>query len=297
MLRYGAPVSSSGRLAGLPGAQIDAGDGPVVITLVEGLLADAAALAGDPVAEALTGHRAHRAAWYGDLVGPLLVPAGAAEALAAALGDGDLGLRVALASVGPDPVGALRRARSALEGGRSELVGVHLPLPDGPPEAAARAALDALESSVPVWLEVPNRPGWQGALDVLASDGAECATIRVDGPSGFGTDADLAAVLRLAIDRDVTFAVVASDLPVLRGAGPGLLNLVCAVRAALNGAEEEELVPVLAEPDPAPLCAALRRMSDADAAVARAFLATVTARVGPTVHRLEALGLVEPEAA
>jgi hypothetical protein len=291
-------VSSSGRLAGLPGAQIDAGDGPVVLTLVEGLLADAAALDGEPIAAALTGHRAHRAAWYGDLVGPLLVPAAEAAALAAGLGDGDLGLRVALASVGAaDPVGTLRQARAALEGSPAELVGMYLPLPDGPGEAAARSALEALESTVPVWLEIPNRPGWQGALDALATDGAECATLRLDGPHGFSGDADLAAVLRLAIDRDVTFAIGARDLTVVRDTGPGLLNLLCAVRAALNGAEEEELIPVLAEPDPAPLCAALRRMSDADAAVARAFLAAVTARVGGTVRDLEALGLVEPDAA
>jgi hypothetical protein len=293
-------MSSSGPLAGLPGARIDAGSGPVVATLLEGLLADAAALGPDPVgvASALAEHRAHRAAWYGDLVGPLLVPAAAASGLAGGLTDGDLGLRVALVTTGEaDPVGALRDARAALEGSRAEVVGLHLPLPDGPPAAAASAALAGLESRVPVWLELPNRPGWQDALEVLASDGAECAAIRLDSPTGFGADAELAAVLRLAIDRDVTFAIAAAGLPVRREATAGLLNLVCAVRAALNGAEEDELVPVLAEPDAAPLCSALRRMSDADAAVSRAFLAGVTARVGATVHELERLGLIEPDAA
>jgi hypothetical protein len=301
-------MSSSAPLGGLPGAQTDAGTGSVVAALVEGLLADAAALppADVEIGQALSEHRAHRSAWYGDVVGPLLVPGPAAPALAAALTDGDLGLRVVVVADGHpgNPLAELRDARAALTDSRAELVGVHLPLPAGDdPAQAARAALVALDLTQPAWLVIPNRPGWQGALDVLAADGAECAAARLDGQAGFGSDEALAGFLRLAIDRDLTFALAAADLPVVRTddqsgvARHGLLNILCTVRAALNGADLEELTPILAECDHAPLCSALRRMSDADAAVARAFLAAVSARVGSTVDELHGLGLIEPPAA
>ena len=235
----------------------------------------------------------------------MLIPGPGAAELAGALSDGDLGLRVALVG-GPGPdTGALRLARAALEGTRAEVVGIYLPLPPGEPQAAARTVLEELEASVPVWLELPNRPGWPAALDVLATDGAECASLRLDGPEGFGAEPDLAAVLRLAIDRDVTFAVTAAALPAVRVddqvtgvARHGLLNVLCAVRAALNGAEEEEMVPVLAERDPAPLCSALRRMSDADAAVTRAFLRGRSAPGwGRAWRSWRRSALIEPDAA
>ena len=73
--------------------------------------------------------------------------------------------------------------------------------------------------------------------------------------------------------------------------------MLCAVRAALNGAEPPALAAILAEPDAAPLTSALRRMSEADAAVARGFCVAVqvddvAAMVGQWVQR----GLLTPEA-
>jgi hypothetical protein len=68
------------------------------------------------------------------------------------------------------------------------------------------------------------------------------------------------------------------------------------VRAALNGADAPEIAAVLAEQRVAPLASALRRMSDADAAVTRAFLdAVVVPDAEKTARELAALGLVQSE--
>ena len=99
--------------------------------------------------------------------------------------------------------------------------------------------------------------------------------------------------LRVATEPDALWETVLSLFRIRR-----LLNLLCATRAALNGAETADLAIILAEPEIAPLASAARRMSEADAAIVRAFLPTIS---GPSirdmVESLEAEGLIEPDAA
>lgn len=267
-----------GSLAGLPGASADAGTGPVVAPLVEGLLVTPATASGS---------REQRAAWYAELLGPLLVPASAVAALQAELAPGDVGVRVVLdAEPGPgDPAGllTLREARNLLlDDDRVELTGVHVPLPAG---VAAADLLAELDFSVPAWVEVAPDAGWPQALEALAADGAEHLALRLTD----GGAAAVAPVLRAAVDRDLSLRVTGAL------ATPAVLAALCAVRAALNGAEAPEIGGILAERTTAPLAAALRRMSDADAAVARVFLdAVVVPDAAATVADLEALGLVAP---
>jgi hypothetical protein len=143
--------------------------------------------------------------------------------------------------------------------------------------------------------------GWAHALEVLAEDGVEHAALRLTDEQGSAVpDADLAALLRRVIDLELSFTVHDGPHEAVRGLDPltgrpahGLLNLLCAVRAALNGAVEPELARILAERSPAPLASAARRMSEADAAVARAFLASVApADLGSVVQDLQSLGLL-----
>src|SRR5882724_10202622 len=107
-------------LPGLPGAAL-AGSGPVVEPLLDDLLSDlvpavAAGAPTDPVARALAEHRDHHRAWYGDLIGPLRVPASATEALLAALLPGDHALPIVLTPDSPsdDLLLKLRTARALL---------------------------------------------------------------------------------------------------------------------------------------------------------------------------------------
>jgi hypothetical protein len=284
-----------GPLAGLPGASTDAGEGPVVGSLLEGLF-----LAAEPVWD----HREHVRAWYADLVGPLLVPPSATGTLQEQLEAGDHRLRLVLvAEPAPgDPAGlfGLREARNRLlDDDRVELTAVHVPLP-GPaaPDVAAGALLAELDFTVPAWVELAPSAGWREALEVLAADGAERLALRLpgdaDGPvpaGGAGGGEGVEDILRAAVDLDLSLRIT--------GGGPnpvpsvGGLAALCAVRAALNGAEPPEIAAILAERTPAPLAAALRRMSDADAAVVRVFLDGIVVRgVLEAVEDLEALGLV-----
>ena len=97
----------------------------------------------------------------------------------------------------------------------------------------------------------------------------------------------MATLLREAVDRDVSMRVTGATTT------PAVLAALCAVRAALNGAEAPETRGDPRERTTAPLAAGLRRMSEADAAVARVFLdAVVVADAEETVADLVALGLV-----
>lgn len=299
-------------LPGLPGSDEDPGVGQVVDTLVDRLLADVVP-PGTPraAAGALVAHRHHLSAWYGDLIGPLRVPTSAVPGLMEALQPRDHALRVTLVV---DPTGPASDAGSEvapswaatqvaaaravmLDDDRIEIAGVELPLPVSlPPATAARAALSALDLSVPAWFVVPAVPEWLEALDVLAVDGAENVALHLPP----GTDLVQAGhVLRHVVDRQLACAVTAGEVrPVSGEDGLGLVNALCAVRAALNGAEAEQVAGILAEQRPEPLLSAARRMSDADAAVVRAFLPTMTCpAVRPLVEDLELMGLIAPDAA
>jgi hypothetical protein len=269
---------------------------------------DTVGIARPHVADALAAHRDHRASWYGDLLGPMRVPTSSVPDVVAAFVPRDHALPVTLvlpSSPGPvsgaapgagDPLAELHAAQALLvDDDRVEIVGVELPMPGGlQPAAAARRALAALDVSVPAWFVVPPDARWLPALDVLAEDGAESVALHV------GDDlAGAAAVLRRAVDLDVAVAATSGELPVVTDdSGCGLLNLLCAVRAALNGASPDEVTAVLACRRPETLCSAARRMSDADAAVVRAFLPVVTTpSVREVVADLESLSLIAPDAA
>jgi hypothetical protein len=347
-------------LPGLPGSESDPGTGPVSPALLDALLDDAALLtlpvraaapgpgdaAGDrdpqpdpDVEAALERHRRLRTHPGGELLlGPLLVPTGLADTVILALRSHDHALPVVLV---PDPgpgsltrqeatpqeaarrLAAAQHARNLLlDDDRAEVVGVELDLPGTvPAQAAARAVVDALDFTVPAWLRPAAGTDWERALDVLAEDGAEGLALAAAGPDALA-DHVLAALLRAAVDRELTVRAVGGPLPLIRppaatGAGTGaatgaatvagtagpdsrahgVLNLVCAVRAALNGAAATELAGILAATEPAPLLSALRRMSDADSAVVRAFLAAVpVAPVATTLAELDARRLLPSDA-
>jgi hypothetical protein len=301
------PMQSA--LPALPGSSPDPGTGPAETTAFDGLLDSAGALGHGSIEATLAVHRELLAGPQADLLGPLLVPADLAEAFRAALRPVDLGLRVLLVAAstqaGVTPLETLHAARAALiDEDRIEVVGARLPLPPLPdPEVAAQALLGALDLSVPAWVEVPAGPGALAALEVLAADGAEEVSLDLTA----GDDASLARVLRRAVDLDLSFRVgeqcsnptagrsapARPELGVHHDGRPGLLNLLCAVRAALNGAEEADLEQVLGEAQPQPLVSAIRRMSAADAAVTRSFLVGVQIADPPAaIDELAALGLV-----
>jgi hypothetical protein len=307
---------TSPALPALPGSSHLAGSGAAEPGVLDGLLDDGSAPAGVPIEASLSTHRTLLDGPHRDLLGPLVVPARDAAGLRDALTSSDMGLKILLdagsarsqagsvAAPPPgDPLDALRDARTALlDEDRVEVVGARLPLPPiDDPARAATALLAALDISVPAWITVPAGPQAAGALEILARDGAESITLD----PGTGTGAELAGLLRRAVDLDLTFRATVPATAAAHGGrsgaglvgdghAPGALNLLCAVRAALNGAEEPDLERILAEQQPDPLLSAIRRMSPADGAVARAFLVGVSVPdAAAAVAELDGFGLLE----
>jgi hypothetical protein len=291
-------LSPTPPLPGLPGAGLP-GIGPVVEPLLDDLLCATVPVLptgwpATPIGQAVAEHRDHQTAWYGDLLGPLRVPASATEAMLAALLPGDQGLPIVLLPDldADDLLGRLRSARSLLlDNHRVELVGVELPFAAADSAAeAARRTLETLDFTVPAWFIVPAGPGWEPAFDVLTEDGAECIALVLPPPASIDVFDTVAAVLRALIDRELPYSITGGVTGLIGSlSGHGVLNLLCATRAALNGAEAGELSAILAETSPGPLASAARRMSEADAAIVRAFLPTIAV---PSVRELvEALQL------
>jgi hypothetical protein len=307
------------------------GTGPLVEPLIDRLLTDAVpAMAGRgttaAVWEAVTAHRGHHRAWYGDLLGPLRVPASSVAEFVAALRPGDDSVRIVLAAERDDrapddgpgtpsnhPLEALRRARSLLlDNHRVELVGIEVPLADfltppdadevPPPDAvrqATRRALEWLDFSVTAWLRVEAVPGWVPAFDILAEDAAENVALLLPRPAWAAEPAATATVLHALSERKLPFAVVGGvDRLVTHANGFGLLNVLCAVRGEVAGAGVDEVASVLAQTSLEPLAATARRITPAEAAAVRDLLPWIHAGgVRDVVEALELAGLIAPDAA
>ncbi len=282
-------------------------------SLFTGLIDDAAMFppGNAPLDVALTEHLRHRSSRYADVVGPLLVPAPQLP---------DLAERVAAQALpGPIRVGLVARglaaAAEALATARErqalDVTAIELRLAAADPDVAeAWDRLGADEAAV--WWEVDRAEALRGQLDRLAVaagpasgrlGGAKLRTGGVE-PGAFPAEAEVAEFLRHAIDVDLTFKLTAGLHHAVRGTDPatgleqhGVLNVLCAIKAALNGAEESELEGVLAERDPAILVERANGMSAADASVIRAFWASFgCCGVTDPISELTALGLLAPAA-
>lgn len=309
-------AETSGVIPALPGSDDDPGTGPAARSLFTGLVDDAAVFPPGlaPMADAVPGHLMHRSAWYADLVGPFLVPSGAVDTFTGSLPDGAwLAVAVVADPAAPDPLDAALRALESLRRLPGvDVVALEVPLPRGADQGAAASGLVGeltrrLPAGVRAWVEVQREPGWQEAVRTIAVAGDDLgAKLRTGGtsPEAFPSVDELAAFVRTAVDVDATFKLTAGLHTAVRGPDAtgathhGLLNVIGAVRAALNGAEAPDVAQVLAETDPARLTSAVRRMSDADAAVLRAFFGSFgCCGVTDPVGELAGLGLLEEEPA
>ena len=259
-----------------------------------------------PLPEALASHRALRAGPYAALVGPLLVPAASVAGLVALLDGRSEPVRVAV--VARPGVGAAEvvAAVSTAAGTPVEVVGLEV--------GAASGWRDLLGLGVPLTVEVPRADDGQARI-VAGLAGATGSTpvqakLRT-GPTPawpWPDETEVAGFIRAAVDHDLGFKLTGGLHHAVRGtyaasgpasAGPaeeqhGLLNVLAAVRWALNGEEAPAMAELLAERDTAALVATVERMSTADAAVTRAFF-TAYGCCGVTdpIGELIALDLLE----
>ncbi|MFF0409003.1 hypothetical protein ACFYUY_01030 [Kitasatospora sp. NPDC004745] len=272
--------------------------------LFHGLFDDAAVFPPGnlPVAEAVPAHRAHRAAWYAEAVGPLLCGAGRLGELAAAVAGG-----AATAGDPPLAVGLV------LPGGSAELgpalaaaapfrvAGVELATRDA---AEAVAELDRLlPPDVPAAVELPREllrgDGLDEVLDVLV-DSPYRAKFRTGGvvPEAFPDEAELAAFLTGCARRGLPYKCTAGLHHAVRHTDPatgfehhGFLNVLLAAQET----DPAAAAAVLAERDGAVLAKTVRELTDRQVTVIRnSFTAFGTCSIAEPLDDLAALGLLSP---
>lgn len=289
-----------------PGARVVTA--PLRTSTVPGLLAglcdDAAVFppGNAPLADAVAAHRVHATGWYADLVGPLVLPTAALEALPALL---ETALAVSLTvPLGPAGLPAALAAARALP---IELRSVEVAVPPG---MSAAELADRLAAAVPpgepaagpgdvaVFVEVP-RDDRRDAVLAAVRDGGHRAKFRTGGVRAdlYPDEAELAASLAAAIAAGVAFKATAGLHHAVRNTDPatgfeqhGFLNLLLAAEARAGGGTEDDARALLAERDPATVAALVRALPPGGRR--SGFVSFGTCSVTDPLDDLVALGLL-----
>jgi hypothetical protein len=215
-----------------------------------------------PLEEAVPAHREHRAAPYGDLVGPFVVSDTRLPDLARLVDpDGDPLLVTVVVTGG---AGAVEPAYRWATAPGLEPAGIEVALRDLDDLAGSArrtvTAVDRLGVDVPAYLEPPLLPGppsrsWLAALDEVA--GADLRLkLRTGGVTAdaFPAEETVATAIDAALDRELPFKCTAGLHHAVRHRAAdtgfehhGFLNVLLATRAALDG---DDVAAALAERDP-----------------------------------------------
>ncbi|WP_328612016.1 hypothetical protein OG943_06505 [Amycolatopsis sp. NBC_00345] len=276
-----------------------------------------------PLPEAVAAHHGHETAWYGGLVGPLVIAASALGELAElqraggvdrSAGDSASGgsaaggpLRLALTFPGgPARIAEALEASAALP---VSLEALEVAVPEGMAPDELLAALDSVvpEAAVPeaaqpeVFVEIPRDARRDPLLAALAGTRYR-AKFRTGGVRAelYPDEAELAATVLAAVGAGVPFKATAGLHHALRNTDPetgfeqhGFLNLLLATDAAACGAEAETVRDLLAERDGAVVAARIRELGEERTAAARArFTSFGTCSVTDPLTELAGLGLL-----
>lgn len=222
-----------------------------------------------PLPDAVAAHRAHRAAWYAPMVGPLLLTPDHLAALPALLGAGEV-LRVGL--VGPLP--AVRDALAAPPDGpalRQLEAPVAMRGEDPLPGLRTLLALLDERPGLTGYAEIPLAWGLHAALDAVAEARSRSVPVvpkfRTGGLAAelFPSPPELAAVICACRDRTLPFKLTAGLHHAVRYTDPGsgfthhgFLNVLLAALTAADGGDVEAVTDVLATVAAPPLVAAAR---------------------------------------
>ncbi|MET7945353.1 hypothetical protein [Micromonospora sp. NPDC005324] len=243
-----------------------------VPALLDGLVDDAAVFPPGSAAlpDALAAHRQHRAAWYTDLVGPLLIPASDVAAgelsglvdpgeglVVGVIGDTGIGnLPFALSFLAPDGVTARQVEVAVAKRGEDPLPGI----------AELLRLTDELPGVEAVYAELPLTFGLMAALDALVAARADgmpiAAKFRTGGLAAelFPTPTELATVICACRDRVLPFKLTAGLHQAIRHLDPetgfthhGYANVLAATLAAADGDGVRSVAELLTVVDPRPL--------------------------------------------
>jgi hypothetical protein len=251
-----------------------------------------------PLADAVPAHVRHHASAYAPVVGSFVLAAKDLERLAplvASLAPGSFPLSLTA------PLLGITAALSYVDEIRAaRLESVEVALPD---EVAAAQVVPALERalgdrSIPVFVELPRDERRAELVKELSGTGF-MAKLRTGGVRAdlYPDEAELAAAVDSLIEAGVPFKATAGLHHAVRNTDPdtgfeqhGFLNLLAATGAALAGADEAQLVTLLADRDAARVAVRVRGLSPA---VRDAFRSFGTCSVTEPVEELAGLGLVD----
>jgi len=257
---------------------------------------------------AVPAHLAYGRTTQADLVGPFLCPASRLDELCLTLDDdGILGVTV-IADTG---TGGVADAVAAVAGDRRlELRGVEIALraEHDLGTSARRTVAAVLDAGLPddtaVFVEVPRWAPADPVLDLLAEYGLS-AKLRTGGvdASAYPDETEVAAFLLACLDREVTVKCTAGLHHAVRNTADdtgfeqhGFLNLLLAVRAALDGADEQGVADELGDRDRDAVAARVRALTPDRATRTRAWFRSFgTCSIDEPVEDLRALGLIDRE--
>lgn len=235
-----------------------------------------------PLAEAVSAHRRHREAPYGELVGPFVCTD--ENLIAVALEPGDTPLDVSVVVTG-GAGGIEPPVRYGDRSDRVNVVAVEVRLRDEQDLSrnalrVVRACDDCLDKEN-AFVEIAPagdlEGGWERALDVIA-DAGYAAKLRTGGldASLFPDAGQVASFITACLDREVAFKCTAGLHNAVRHTDHttgfehhGFLNVLLATRASLDGGGHEDLVAVLENRDGKALAEQARQLSDEQAAGTR----------------------------
>ena len=276
--------------------------------LFAGLVDDAAVFppGNASVPDAVRRHRAYRGDWFAPVIGPLVVPDTELAATARAAGDdagGELAVSVVVTGGAGGLVALARRVPSGLRIVAAEIALRDLDDLAGNAERVVAAAAE-LDPDIPVFVELPFRPGWIGAVEVVEAAGL-LGKIRTGGlePDAFPAADQLAEQLSELIEADLPFKATAG----LHRAWPqgitdehgrtrhqhGFVTVLMAVEALIDGAGTDAAAELLRLDDPGRIFTALRGWDSATVArVRRRFRSFGCCGVTDPVADLVTLGLL-----
>ncbi|MFC4054260.1 hypothetical protein ACFOY4_31595 [Actinomadura syzygii] len=248
-----------------------------------------------PLADAVPAHRAHRAAPYAAVVGPLVLPASALDELYPLL-HGDP-LDVSITAPG-GPCEAAKALATAAE----------LPVDVRGLEVAVPAGMEADEFfrllgdvGATLFVEVPRDDRRPSIIAAVAALGHR-AKFRTGGVKAHlypGPD-ELAAAIKAAVDAGVPFKATAGLHHPVRNTDPetgfhqhGFLNLLLATDAAIIGRPSGDLAAILADRDARAVASRVAALGDDRTAAVRArFLSFGTCSITDPLTELADLGLI-----